>query len=201
MLRSLQKVAQKNDPITLRSHVNFGIVMSKKITRTGPRIRITRPARIKVEEESKYIYSCQYCKLKFTQNSQFFRHMTSNHETQQKTATFQCNDCQIVFTKKSNLDLHCQTHHQLKSKSRCESCAITFKSRYCLRRHLKLKQILQENACIKCQKKFTCKDGLAKHVMNKHTFKNVTFQCEVCLLKFKAKESLRIHSNRVHKRL
>lgn len=176
--------------------------MSKIPARTGPRIRITRPARIKADEaEAKYIYTCQYCRLKFTQNSQFFRHMTSNHEVQQKTATFECNTCQIVFMKKSNLDLHCQTHHQLKSKSKCDSCAITFKSRYCLRQHLKLKQLMQENACHKCQKKFMCKDGLTKHVMNKHSSKNMTFQCEMCLLQFKAKESLQSHLKRVHKQL
>lgn len=183
--------------------------MNKKLVRTGPRIRITRPALksrksddpVGVFDDRKYIYSCQYCRLKFTQNSQYFRHMTSNHEIQQKAATFECNDCQIIFNKKSNLDLHCQTHHQIKSKSKCESCAITFKSRYCLRRHLKLKQLLQENSCFKCQKKFTSKEGLAKHVQNKHTFKNVTFQCELCSLKFKAEESLRSHLARIHKLL
>lgn len=175
--------------------------MSTKPARTGPRIRITRPARIKADDDSKYIYTCQYCRLKFTQNSHFFRHMTANHEVQQKTAVFECNDCQLVFTRKSNLDLHCQTHHQLKSKSKCDSCAITFKSRYCLRRHLRLKELMQANACVKCQKKFTCQDRLAKHVLNKHTSKNVMFPCEVCSLKFKAKESLRNHLNRVHKRL
>lgn len=172
--------------------------MNKKLARTGPRIRVTRPARLKPEEDSKYIYTCQYCRLKFTQNSQFFRHMTSNHEIQQKAATFECNECQIVFSRKSNLDIHCQTHHQVKSKSKCESCAITFKSKYCLRRHLKLKQILQENTCLKCQKKFTNKDLLDKHVHNKHMYKNIMFQCDVCSLKFKAQESLRRHYNRVH---
>ncbi|CAG9577536.1 unnamed protein product [Danaus chrysippus] len=182
--------------------------MNKKPQRTGPRIRITRPAnRIKKEEsiqlldEKKYIYTCQYCRVKFTQNTQYFRHMTSNHRTQQQEATFECNECQMVFNKKNNLDIHCQTNHQVKSKSKCESCAITFKSRYCLRRHIKLKQILAENSCLKCQKKFMCKDDLAKHVTNKHTYKNVTFECEYCLLKFKAKQSLLTHLNRIHKRL
>lgn len=184
--------------------------MNKKPVRTGPRIRITRPAlKIKrpeetagiIDDRAKYVYSCQYCRLKFTQNSQYFRHMSSNHELQQKAATFECNDCQIVFNKKSNLDIHCQTHHQVKSKSKCESCAITFKSRYCLRRHLKLKQLLQENSCFKCQKKFLNKEGLAKHIKNKHTFKNVTYQCDLCSLKFKAEESLRSHLARIHKKL
>ncbi|XP_028040145.1 PR domain zinc finger protein 5-like [Bombyx mandarina] len=176
--------------------------MNKK-PRTGPRIRITRPRTRKNEEidEKHYIYTCQYCRLKFTQNSQLFRHMTSNHEIQQKTATFECNECQIVFNKKSNLDLHCQTHHQIKSKSKCDSCAITFKSRYCLRRHLKLKQQLAENSCIHCQKKFTSKDGLAKHMRNKHCDQSVMFECRVCSVKFKAAESLQSHVNRIHRRL
>ncbi|CAH2065000.1 unnamed protein product, partial [Iphiclides podalirius] len=182
--------------------------MNKK-TRTGPRIRITRPAlRKKLEEapegavdERKLIYTCQYCRVKFTQNSHFFRHMTSNHQAQQAEATFECNECQIVFTKKTTLDIHCQKRHQLKSKSKCDSCAITFKSRYCLRRHLKLKQMMAENSCLKCQKKFTNKELLAKHVLNKHTFKNATFQCDHCSLKFKAKKSLQTHLSRIHKRL
>jgi hypothetical protein len=193
--------------------VSYGLVMNKKPTRTGPRIRITRPANRgrrlddqivsspAIGDERKYIYTCQYCRLKFTQNSHYFRHMTSNHEALQRQATFQCNDCQIVFSKKSILDIHCQTQHQAKSKSKCESCAITFKSKYCLRRHLKLKQLMLENACFKCQKKFLTKEQLAKHIQNKHTFKNVTFQCDFCSLKFKAKESLASHMNRVHKRL
>lgn len=187
--------------------------MSKKPTRIGPRIRITRPAnRLRkfedqllspplIIDERKFIYTCQYCRVKFTQNSQYFRHMTTNHETQRSLATYECDDCQIVFSKKANLDLHCQTHHQAKSKSKCESCAITFKSRYCLRRHMKMKQLMTENACLKCQKKFTNKDQLSKHIQNKHTFKNVTFQCDYCSLQFKAKESLVIHVNRIHKRL
>ncbi|CAK1554288.1 unnamed protein product [Leptosia nina] len=158
--------------------------MSKKI-RTGPRIRVTRPALHRRPEEyptfenQNFIYSCQYCCVKFTQNSHFFRHMTSNHQVQQRQATFQCNECQIIFRRKSNLDLHCQTHHQTKSKSRCETCDITFKSRYCLRRHLKLKQILAENSCIKCQKKFTSKERLNKHYNSKHTYKNLTFESKV----------------------
>ncbi|XP_063372145.1 zinc finger protein 782-like [Cydia amplana] len=187
--------------------------MNKKPARTGPKIRITRAAlRLKKSDdpplfqpraldEHKYIYTCQYCRLKFTQNSQFFRHMTSNHESQQKQATYECNNCQVVFSKKANLDLHCQTHHQVKSKSRCESCSITFKSRHCLRRHMKLKQLMTENACLNCHKKFTNKDRLAKHVKNKHTFKNVTHQCDICSVKFKEKESLLNHLNRIHKKL
>ncbi|KAM3955213.1 uncharacterized protein ACR2FA_010910 [Aphomia sociella] len=187
--------------------------MNKKPNRTGPKIRITRPAikSTKVEEnvvsppkvidERSYIYTCQYCRLKFTQNSHFFRHMTSNHENQQRQATYECNECQIVFNKKSNLDVHCQTHHQTKSKSRCEMCSITFKSRYCLRRHLKIKQMMQENTCVKCQKKFLCKEQLAKHIQNKHTYKNVIFECDFCSLKFKVKHSLQTHMNRIHKRL
>lgn len=179
--------------------------MNKKPVRTGPRIRITRPANRKKEEQRQddrsFIYTCQYCRVKFTQNSQFFRHMTSNHQIQQKEATYECNECQIVFNKKSNLDLHCQTQHLIKSKSKCESCAITFKSRFCLRRHMKLKQTLAENACVKCQKKFTSKERLIKHVTNKHTFKNITFECDHCSLKFKAKQSLLTHLNRIHKRL
>ncbi|KAJ2942465.1 hypothetical protein O0L34_g16070 [Tuta absoluta] len=187
--------------------------MNKKSSRIGPKIRVTRPGNRlrktddysanppRLIDERKYVYHCQYCLLKFTQNSHFFRHMMSNHEIQQKEAVFQCNDCQIVFNKKSNLDLHCQTHHQARSKLKCESCAITFKSRYCLRRHMKLKQVLQENSCLKCHKKFTSKDGLAKHIQNKHTFKNVTYQCDFCALKYKVKESLLSHLKRIHKRL
>ncbi|CAG9790526.1 unnamed protein product [Diatraea saccharalis] len=186
--------------------------MNRKPSRPGPRIRITKPAnRIRKFEdqvigptqtdERKYIYTCQYCRIKFTQNSHYFRHMTSNHQVQQKQATYECNDCQIVFSKKTNLDNHCQTHHQAKSKSKCDSCAITFKSRYCLRRHLKLKQQMLENKCLKCQKTFTDQDQLTKHIENKHTFKNVTFQCDYCALKFKVKESLATHLNRIHKRL
>lgn len=176
--------------------------MNKK-PRNGPRIRITRARTRNGDDldDKKYIYTCQYCKLKFAQNSQFFRHMMTNHEQQQKSATYECNECQTVFTKKSNLDIHCQTHHQMKSKSRCESCSITFKSRYCLRRHMKLKQTLAENSCIKCQKKFTTSASLAKHVTNKHMNKNITFECQLCSLKFKAQESLLSHLNRIHKRL
>lgn len=187
--------------------------MNKKLARAGPRIRVTKPAlKPKILEETtllpprpvdarNFIYTCQYCRVKFTQNSNYFRHMSANHETQQRQATFECNNCKIIFTKKANLDLHCQTHHQMKSKSRCDSCSITFKSRYCLRRHLKLKQTMLENACKKCQKKFTSKEGLSKHIRNKHVYKNVTFQCDFCSLNYKAKESLLIHLNRVHKKL
>ncbi|KPJ00421.1 PREDICTED: zinc finger protein 761-like [Papilio xuthus] len=180
--------------------------MNKK-PKSGPRIRITRQAFRKKEEgtevkdESNFIYTCQYCRVKFTQNSHFFRHMTSNHQAQQKEATYECNECQIIFTKKNMLDLHYRKRHQIKSKSKCESCAITFKSRYCLRRHMKLKQIMNENSCVKCQKKFTNKDLLLKHVKNKHTFKNATYECEHCTLKFKAKKSLQTHLSRIHKRL
>ncbi|XP_059050341.1 zinc finger protein 26-like [Achroia grisella] len=187
--------------------------MNKKPIRMGPKIRITRPVnRVRkleegiisaprVVDERSYIYTCQYCGLKFSQNSHFFRHMTSNHENQQRQATFQCNECQLVFTKKAKLDTHCQTQHQTKSKSRCEMCSITFKSRYCLRRHLKIKQLMQENSCLKCQKKFLCKEQLTKHIENKHTFKNIMFQCDLCSLKFKVKGSLVTHLNRIHKKL
>lgn len=181
--------------------------MNKK-ARIGPKIRITRPALRRKPDNlppnlnsQNFIYTCQYCCVKFTQNSHFFRHMTSNHQNQQRQATFECNDCQIIFKRKSNLDIHCQTKHQIKSKSKCEACAITFKSRYCLRKHLKLKQILAENSCIKCQKKFTSKDKLNKHYNNKHTYKNVTFECDFCSLKFKVRQSLLTHLKRVHNRL
>ncbi|XP_041983579.1 PR domain zinc finger protein 5-like [Aricia agestis] len=179
--------------------------MNKK-TRTGPRIRLTRAANrdIKIEEpadERNYIYTCQYCRVKFTQNSQFFRHMISNHQSLRRKATFECNDCQVVFNKKSNLDQHCQTNHQAKSKSKCDSCSITFKSRYCLRRHLELKKLLAENSCRQCQKKFALKYQLEKHVLNKHTSKAMTHECDHCSLKFRAKRSLLTHLKRIHNRL
>ncbi|XP_049884392.1 serendipity locus protein H-1-like [Pectinophora gossypiella] len=187
--------------------------MNKKPGRTGPRIRITRPVckakkvdnisttPVAIVDERKYIYHCQYCRLKFTQNSHFFRHMTSNHELQQKQAVYQCNNCQMVFNKKNELDLHCQTQHQEKSKLKCECCAITFKSVYCLRRHKLMKQSLQDNACLKCQKKFTNENWLEKHVRNKHKIKYRSYQCDFCALKYKYKESLLIHLKRIHKRL
>lgn len=173
--------------------------MNKKL-RSGPRIRQTRPALHRLKSDSHLLcHTCKFCGLKFTQNSQYFRHMNANHVSQQKTQTFQCNECLLVFTKKAYLDLHCQSHHKAKKKSRCDSCAVTFKSRYCLRRHKSLKKTLSENACVKCQKKFIDKDLLAKHMKNKHTFAHTTFQCKYCDLKFKMLDSLAAHLHRIHK--
>lgn len=191
--------------------------MNVNPTRNGPKLRITRtilkpkifgdPTILaglpsdSVIDQKNYVFTCQYCRVKFKQNSHFYRHMISYHQVQQKEAVFVCNDCQMIFIKKASLDRHCQAKHQLKSKSRCEVCSITFKSRYCLRRHLKLKQVLLENACLKCNKKFTTKERLLKHTGNKHSYKNVMYQCERCGLKFKAHSSLLVHLNRMHKKL
>lgn len=178
--------------------------MTTKPTRTGPKIRRTRvkfPELRQTFEEKKYIYSCQYCNLRFIENKEYFLHISTNHQAQQKMATFQCNDCNIIFTKKTSLDLHCQTKHQRKSASRCDTCSVTFKSRYCLMRHLKLKQLLSQNPCLKCQKKFQNQEKLDKHMKNKHTFTHTTFQCDFCMLKFKMKSSLSIHLKRIHKKL
>lgn len=191
-----------NNPLIVFAWSRQAFNMNKK-QRTGPRIRVTRTRSHKPDEfdDKKFVYSCPYCRLKFSQNIEYFKHMSTNHEIQQKAATYECNDCQIVFTKKSSLDLHCKTNHKVRNNLKCSSCSITFKSRYCLRRHMKLKEILAENSCLKCTKKFQNQDGLLKHVNNKHTDKNTIFQCNLCSLKFKVEASLTSHLNRIHKRL
>ncbi|XP_039951869.1 zinc finger protein 2-like [Bactrocera tryoni] len=137
-----------------------------------------------------------------------------------------CNDCTLHFKKSSNYLIHMRKKHgveTLPSIISCPQCSRTFKSKFNLKRHLKIHRPVAEKKiypCPQCDRKFQTKDYVFRHIkfvheeirpficeecgegthtettLREHMLKHTDyapFECEICKKGFKTQARLKNH--------
>ena len=137
-------------------------------------------------------------------------HMEKYHATEHQT--FPCNKCEQKFDRKDVLYKHVEKLHSNininlpaaiqelrvnEEEWKCKMCGQSFYSELEIEKHLQKRNCSKDDAikhyCQFCEKSYTEKHNLTKHIKNKHTVnENVT--CSKCGKTFQQKSSLTRHT-------
>ena len=117
-------------------------------------------------ETGRQLFSCEICKKGYYCRKTLKRHMTSHTDDKSK-----CHTCQKVFTFKSTLVQHLKSGkcaEKLK-RNKCAICKLCFPSAAKLRSHGEAAHNSSRNwTCNQCNKSYTVKQALTKHVESVH---------------------------------
>lgn len=134
---------------------------------------------------------------------------------------FQCDTCDETFEVYAKLNEHKKSHG--KERYQCPTCSRFFQKRYHMKNHQKIHNGLKLHECQLCQKRYTNKTNLDRHIrvthhnekkyacqecgksfsqlaiLRQHHAVHMTernFECDVCNKTFKLKQHLRLHQLR-----
>lgn len=140
-------------------------------------------------------FQCFDCKLNYKTYQAYEKHLARKHG--ENSIKFICSICGRSFKEKQVLRNHERIHlpDDLKLKFPCLHCKKKFVNNHCLKVHVaRIHEKVAYFFCEVCGKGCTTKSDLIWH-MDKHV-QDRNFPCEICNLKFKSTNSLRIHKRR-----
>lgn len=154
------------------------------------------------EHEDKQ-YHCLHCSVYFRHLSEFEKHAAHMHtDVWSKNLTssmyrcsYSCADCGRLFDRRNNLKRHRIVHSEEYTFS-CNVCSKQFKAAQNLKAHLELHVAVQTGEmypCDICEKSFTMRRGLARHIRNVHTEENKCVFCDICDGAYSSKKKLAEH--------
>ena len=125
-------------------------------------------------DESKRIYKCDKCNLKYTTRGSLNRHKADFHEG--KEMEYKCKLCDQSYSDKQQLKEHISNIHHGMKKFKCDRCGKTYTDQRNLRIHLKNYHKLK-----------------IKEVQKPKKFVEKNFKCEICYQMYSTKGSLKSH--------
>lgn len=148
-------------------------------------------------EKPKYYYyittKCELCETVLPRKDMKF-HMNDHNGVR----PYACDQCDKAYSSPWKRARHIKVVHvdQLLS---CDQCGVTFKCKMNLTRHLRTSHATDAAAlvavvCTVCQRKFSCRDSLKRHMMV-HTGER-PFVCTICSKTFTNTFNLKTHSRR-----
>lgn len=136
---------------------------------------------------------CQFCNRRFIRRKSFDLHVESHTQPRR----YKCDECAEIFTTNKRLMVHTTTTHGKGVIYSCYLCKNFFTSRDSLRLHMNLKhtgRLLRR--CTVCARGFSATNHLTRH-MQSHANRG-SFECNVCLLRFKLLSGLNRHKTKMH---
>lgn len=140
-------------------------------------------------------YTCFDCKLYYKTRPAYDKHMENKHG--KNAVSWVCSTCGRCFKEKQILKNHERIHlpDDQKLTFPCKFCEKKFVSNHCLKVHIaRVHEKVAYLFCEVCGKGCTTKSDLHWH-MDKHIATR-NYPCDICNLKFKSSNSLRIHKRR-----
>ena len=146
----------------------------------------------------------QLCQKKFTTKRAKDLHQKSIHD---KIKDIECFYCDLSFSQASNLATHVKKYHfseeggEDQYQFRCPECNKDFSSKGHLKRHVEnVHEKKKKHFCEICQKMWTTKADADRHLRTVHE-KLRNFKCEFCNRSFKINSLLNVHVKSVHEGL
>lgn len=158
-------------------------------------------------EEVLSSFICQSCNISFKAKRYYLQHLKSFHTDAFKK--IKCNYCDQIFTHRCQKLRHIRKIHPevFEDDSRtsgnfCEICSKAFKTEKFLQIHNSMHHKTQTFECPICNKLFTFKHSLDRHMNAVHEDKR-DFKCEVenCERAFRSKYELNQHRNKIHQEM
>jgi len=133
-------------------------------------------------------YKCSVCDVSFSTSSNLQSHKRHAHSNRRP---YDCRYCGRLFKSSRDLKFHVYTHTGAKPYS-CRHCSDCFKGNHQLKAHL-LKSHNEGTwfTCHICQKKFSMKGNLKKHLLRHEGVK--LYVCSECSMSFFTESELRKH--------
>lgn len=141
-------------------------------------------------------YKCDCCSISYKTKTAFEKHLKARHGPD-GPIKFVCSICGKQFKERQILKNHERVHlpDDLKLKHPCLYCGKKFVNSHCLKIHIaRIHEKVALHTCEVCGKSCITKSDLKWH-MDKHVEER-NYECEICQLKFKSPNSLRIHKRR-----
>lgn len=137
-------------------------------------------------------YKCDMCCLKWTNFSNFKKHMNAVHNIR----PLKCHFCEQRFNDRLGLKTHVQAKHIPGKNYSCDVCLKKFKTARFLYHHRRQIHELGESRVAKCDTCGFVSKGMAnlkKHIKTVHDTESIRHQCSYCPSMFKSKFNLTCH--------
>ena len=146
-------------------------------------------------KEVKVKFKCTVCDREFKYLARFKTHSENKHNSR-RPPKYLCESCPKRFFHTFSLERHTKKCH---GEFNCDQCVFKTDQESKINSH-KLTHIQREFKCSICEEVFVIREDLWKHKNNKHRGKRkvVDITCEVCKLKYKSKDSFRVHLKKHH---
>lgn len=130
---------------------------------------------------------CHVCQKKFLRQNNLNKHLKNIHST---SRLYECKECNVSFQTQSCWKIHMRVHKKA-NRFHCDICDNTYASRKVLRVHMSL-HFPVPVSCKICQKSFTLKRYLNRHLKYTHSQER-PLNCDHCGRGFKRKHNLISH--------
>ena len=151
-----RKVSSQNDVEPLKNSENEKVYFNK-----NPKSQLLK-------------YSCDKCSKKFSDLSNFTKHIKMVHNKQQR---FECSQCNFKCYHQYELKRHINTVHKKETHFECRHCDFKCYYKYRLNNHIKSIHEKQHRfKCSQCVFKCYLKGALVKHMHNVHKLSKTEIQ-------------------------
>ncbi len=138
-------------------------------------------------------FRCEICQAAFKEAKKLRRHENSVHGN----IKAKCLKCDRVYSCRESLQKHLASSHENAQIYRCTKCPRQFQSQKSLRDHIGLVHENKMHECNLCNKKYSYKDNLNRHIAMFHHKRRI-ISCTQCDKTFQDKSSLMRHQQRQH---
>ena len=141
---------------------------------------------------------CKMCHKIFKSLKYYLRHVNISKHACKPPEGYLCEICSKSFTTMGNLTVHKRSHSNTRSHFICSTCGKTFIYQSSLSKHRLVHSDNRPFKCIYCSSSFKVKYVLNQHVKMKHTKEEHIHVCDQCPKSFVSANLLKRHQYRVH---
>lgn len=143
-------------------------------------------------------FACPQCDRRYSDRSEFKRHIRRTHQTSPNAPRFTCDKCNKSYTDKHLLNVHMRTHVPEEEKEfACDICHKRFDFLHKVRTHMAKHNGISRFTCEICKKLCSSNAELNIHVASVHQ-KRKQYECKLCNKKYGHPKSLRDHIRNIH---
>ena len=140
-------------------------------------------------------FKCKECDREFRYLARFQAH-TQNKHNSSRPPKYLCENCPKRFCSFASVERHNKKSH---GDFNCDQCDFNTDHQSKINSHTKT-HLQTEFKCSLCADVFLRREDMWKHKNNKHRGKRavINITCQVCSLKYKNKDSFRVHMKKHH---
>jgi len=147
---------------------------------------VLKEKKYKTSKDVQKTFHCEQCNKGYTLKKHLNEHVRSVHE---RVKNYACGFCEKKFFKKYEKAIH-ERKHTGEKPYQCQICGDSFKKKLTMDEHMSNHTGIQEFHCDDCGKNFGLQRSLRHHRLLRHTHQ---LPCHMCEKKFSTKSHLERH--------